>query len=125
MVLEDAKQKLTRLDILDEWPEDFARPRPGTLWKWLKTAVAADLVKVEGSGRKADPFRYWLPAVEALWRENPLYEIMEQQIRDLKIPFVSLRKKKCNSVADAALERESDRPLPKDARLWPPGSPLE
>src|SRR5262249_52928024 len=43
MVFEDAPQKLTRLDILDEWPDDFAKPCPETLWKWLKKAVAADL----------------------------------------------------------------------------------
>ncbi len=31
MVLEDAPQKLTRQDILAEWPPDFARPDPATL----------------------------------------------------------------------------------------------
>src|SRR5438876_1660194 len=36
MVLEDAPQKLTRLDILDEWPADFAKPDPVTLWRWLE-----------------------------------------------------------------------------------------
>jgi hypothetical protein len=94
MVLEDAPQKLTRLDILDEWPEDFPRPCPATLWKWLQEAVAAQLVKVEGTGRKADPFRYWVASAEARWREHFLYEHLEQTARDLKLPFVSLREKK-------------------------------
>src|SRR5207253_9797079 len=69
MVLEDAPQKLTRLDILDEWPDDFPKPRPSTLWKWLNTALARGFVQVEGSGHKADPFRYWVAAAEARWRQ--------------------------------------------------------
>jgi hypothetical protein len=75
MVLEDAPQKLTRLDILDEWPDDFPKPCPATLWKWLKSAQAAGLVKVEGTGRKADSFRYWVDAAEARWRQHPLYDL--------------------------------------------------
>jgi hypothetical protein len=35
LVLEDAPQKLTRQDILDEWPPDFERPERTTLWRWL------------------------------------------------------------------------------------------
>jgi AAA domain len=94
MVLEDAPQKLTRLDILDEWPEDYPKPSPTTLWNWLQSAVIAKLVTVEGTGRKADPFRYWLASTEARWREDFLYVHLEQQARDLKLPFVSLREKK-------------------------------
>lgn len=112
MVLDDAPQKLTRLDILDEWPDDYPKPCAATLWRWLQSAVSAGLVQVEGSGKKADPLRYWLLAAEAGWRENPLYEHMERQLRDLKLPFVSLR------------ERKRDRAGDSDAgsRLWPPGS---
>jgi hypothetical protein len=122
-VLEDAPQKLTRFDILDEWPEDYAKPHAGTLWKWLGSAVAAGFVKVEGTGRKANPFRYWLPAAEARWRENPLYEHFEQQYRDLGLPFESLRDKKRKQAAQPAIDW--DAPLPKGTRLWPPGSPVE
>lgn len=94
MVLEDAKQKLTRLDILDEWPEDFTKPGPSTLRKWLASGVAEKLILTEGTGRKADPFRYWLPATEARWRQDPFYVLIEKQIQDLKLPFVSLRQKR-------------------------------
>ena len=40
MVLEDVPQKVTRQDILDEWPADFAKPNSATLWRWLKRAFA-------------------------------------------------------------------------------------
>jgi len=111
-VLEDAPQKLTRNDILDEWPDDFPKPCSGTLWKWLNSAVTAKLVQVEGTGKKTDPFRYWLPATEARWRENPLYDHMEQQLRDLKVPFVSLRQRK----------RDCAQDFGGASRLWSPGS---
>jgi len=58
-VFEDAPQQLTREDILGEWPADFDKPSAATLRRWLIRAVAGGLVACEGSGRKADPFRYW------------------------------------------------------------------
>jgi hypothetical protein len=91
MVLGDAPQKLTRDDILDEWPADFDKPSINTLRKWLDRAIGRGLVTSEGSGRKADPFRYWLPEREAVWKQHFLYDIIEQQTRDLKLPFRSLR----------------------------------
>jgi hypothetical protein len=45
----------------------------------------------EGTGRRSDPFRYWLPEREAVWRESPFYDIIEQQMKDLKLPFRSLQ----------------------------------
>ena len=70
MVLEDAPQKLTRGDILAEWPADFDKPADTTLKRWLGRAVERSLICREGTGHKADPFRYWLPAIEAKWRET-------------------------------------------------------
>jgi hypothetical protein len=93
-VLEDAPQKLTRRDILAEWPPDFARPQPATLWRWLDGAVQRGLVACEGAGRKSDPFRYWLPEREAVWKEDPFYEIFEAQRKQLNLPFQSLRQRK-------------------------------
>ena len=75
LVLDDAPEKLTRLDILGEWPADFDKPSVSNLGKWLARVV-------EG---RADPFRYWLPEREAVWKEDPLYEFLEQQKRDLKV----------------------------------------
>jgi hypothetical protein len=98
MVLEDAPQKLTRGDILAEWPTDFDKPGATQLKLWLNRAVERGLISREGTGRKTDPFRYWLPATEAKWREKyPFYDHFEQQQREHKWPWVSLQEKKRNS----------------------------
>src|SRR5262249_40106725 len=94
MVFEDAAQKLTPRHVLEEWPADFDKPSASNLAKWLARAAGRGLIALEGSGRKADPFRYWLPEREAVWKENPLYEFLEQQKRDLKLTFRSLNEKK-------------------------------
>jgi hypothetical protein len=94
LVLEDAPQKLTRLDILAEWPPDFPRPKRSTLWRWLDRAVANQQIACEGTGRKRDPFRYWLPQREAVWKQDPFYEEFERQRIELKLPFQSLQQKK-------------------------------
>ena len=84
MVLEDAPRKLTRLEMLAEWPDDFDKPSPVTLSRCLKRAVEDKLVRWEGSGRKCDPLRYWLAETEAKWRrEAPAYQLTEQERRDL------------------------------------------
>jgi hypothetical protein len=83
----------------------------------FKTAIAADLVKFDGTGRKADTFRYWLPSSEARWREDPLYEFLE-----------SLDKMACNPNFRPAPtpSPDDDAELPPDnTGLWPPGSPVE
>jgi hypothetical protein len=98
LVLDDAPQKLTRLDILEEWPADFDRPSPATLATWLNRAVERSLIAREGSGRKSDPFRFWLPEREEVWKQHPLYEVIERQRRELNLPFQSLHdRKKCLS----------------------------
>jgi hypothetical protein len=103
MVLNDAPQKLTRLDILDEWPPDFDKPSVVTLQSWLNRALDRSLILREGSGRRADPYRYWFASREDWWREHkPFYEIFEQQKKDLHIPFESLRERR-------RLEREDER----------------
>jgi hypothetical protein len=94
MIFEDAPQKLTREDILGEWPADFDRPSASTLRNWLDRAVARSLVACEGTGRKGDPFRYWFPQTEARWKQAPFYEVVEEQCRRLKLPFQSLTQKK-------------------------------
>jgi hypothetical protein len=70
-VLEDAERKLCRRDILNEWPADQPKPDDGTLWRWLDQALAAGTVRREGTGRKNDPYRYWLPGQEELWALDP------------------------------------------------------
>jgi hypothetical protein len=105
LVLEDAPQKLTRQDIRDEWPPDFAKPSTQTLWRWLDRGVQAGQILCEGSGRKADPFRYWLGATEARWKEHFLYDVLEEQRRKLNLPFVSLREQKQKDQGD---DKEED-----------------
>jgi hypothetical protein len=79
MVLEDAEHKLTRQQILDSWPADFIKPPKTTLWRWLDHAVKGNLIASDGSGRRKDPFRYWLPEREANWRHDVLYNLTEEQ----------------------------------------------
>lgn len=117
MVLEDAPQKLTRLDILDEWPDDFPKPAMTGLSNWLSSAIAANLVQVEGTGRKADPYRYWVRTAEERWNADPFYKYIQQQAHDLKLPFVPLREQKRRQTAERSSESSS--------RIWPPGSPVD
>ena len=76
-VLAEARWKLTRPEILGEWPPDEEKPDSGTLWRWLERAVAAGLVQRDGSGRKRRPYRYWLAEREAQWRQSPFYRDQE------------------------------------------------
>jgi hypothetical protein len=94
LILVEAPQKLTREDILDEWPAGFDKPNAATVWRWLDKAVKENLVKCEGSGRKSDPFRYWLAEREAVWEQEPFYRLVEQQRQALNLPFESLRERK-------------------------------
>jgi hypothetical protein len=97
-VFEDAPQKLTCQDVREEWPPDHTLPSGVTLRAWLKRAVDAGLIAIEGAGRKSDPWRYWLPEREAAWREiNPFYDILQQQARDLKLRYQSLHEIKEHS----------------------------
>ncbi len=109
MVLEDAPQKLTRDDILAEWPADFDKPAVSTLKRWLSRAVASGALACEGTGRKSDPYRYWFPATEARWRERVfMYDHFEQQCRDLKLPFESLQERKRKQQGDEDPVGEDD-----------------
>jgi len=117
MVLEDAPQKLTRLDILDEWPEDFPKPVMSILGELLNSSVADRHIEVEGTGRKADPFRYWARAAEERWKADPFYKYMLQQAHDLNLPFISLREQKRRETMERVVDSSS--------RIWPPGSPMD
>jgi hypothetical protein len=59
-VLNDADEKYTRSDILENWPEMREKPHPASLWKWLEQAVSEGRLQRDGDGRKYKPFRYWL-----------------------------------------------------------------
>jgi hypothetical protein len=86
MVFEDAKDKLTRRQIVRQWPRDFARPSRATLYRWLSEALRLNYIATEGTGRRADPFRYWLPEKVQQWQADPLYFLrqQEEEIRALR-----------------------------------------
>jgi hypothetical protein len=79
LVLEEARYKLTRAQILSGWLPDF-RPAPdeGTLCRWLSRAVEGGQVRRDGSGRRNDPFRYWLAQKEEAWKQDEWHQILEQ-----------------------------------------------
>jgi hypothetical protein len=94
LILNDAPQKLTRQDVLGEWPTEHEAPNPTSLWRLLEKAVDQGLLSREGTGHKSDPFRYWLPAREEVWKQDALYQIVQQQRAELNLPFESLTERK-------------------------------
>jgi hypothetical protein len=70
-----------------EWPADFACPARSSLCRWFDRAVSLGTLACEGSGRKTDPFVYWLPHCEEEWKRDPLYELHEEQRRLSTIPI--------------------------------------
>jgi hypothetical protein len=76
-VLEDATKKLTRAEILAQWPADFAKPVGMTLWRWLDQAVREGRVRMEGTGRRNEPFKYWLDGMEDVWKSDPTRRFLD------------------------------------------------
>jgi hypothetical protein len=70
LALSEAYSKLTRQEILENWPADYPKPDAATLWRWLSRAATQGVVRQEGTGRPRDPFRYWLPEREELMRPD-------------------------------------------------------
>ena len=81
-VLEDATKRLTRAEILAEWPEDYPKPSTTTQWRWLQSRRDRET----GAGRRhraqGRPIPLLAPRRRVRWRENPLYELFEIQRRD-------------------------------------------
>ena len=63
-ILADAPKGLTRQELLETWPA-AQPPNRVTLWRWLDRAVAEAQLARGGTGRRANPYRYWLPEVSA------------------------------------------------------------
>ena len=87
-LLADASGKRTRKQILLDWPEGADLPGEVTLWRWLERAVAQGLVVQEGSGRRNDPYRYWLPGREAQWDDDRLPDLEALLAEMQQIPGV-------------------------------------
>jgi hypothetical protein len=94
LVFEKASQKLTREDILAEWPADHAKPNAVTLWRWLSRGVELGQIACKGADHRTDPHRYWLPQREEVWKQDFLYEMIERKRIELILPFLSLCERK-------------------------------
>jgi hypothetical protein len=70
-ILEQADQKLTSTEIRTRWPSATV-PTDRTILRWLSRATADGTLSRDGAGIKKAPYRYWLPAMEDKWRQDPL-----------------------------------------------------
>jgi hypothetical protein len=70
MILADAPRKLSRGEIRQRWPGGHP-PTGETIRHHLEQAVAQGLARQDGLGVRGQPFRYWLPAREDQWRQDP------------------------------------------------------
>jgi hypothetical protein len=68
-LLRPAERKLTRREIYRAWPVE-GRPDPGSLYRWLRRAVAEGRLRQDGEGRGGRPFRYWLEENKERWRQD-------------------------------------------------------
>ncbi len=94
LVFEEGSQKLTREDILAEWPADHAKPNAVTLWRWLSRGVELGQIACEGAGHRTEPLRYCLPQREEVWKQDFLCTLIERQRIELNLPFVPLCERK-------------------------------
>jgi hypothetical protein len=63
---------LTRRQLLESWPKQVALPNPVTLWRALDGAVQHGKLGQDGTGKKCDPLRYFVPGTDVKWRPHPL-----------------------------------------------------
>jgi AAA domain-containing protein len=89
LILQGERPRMTRREILKNWPPDFPAPNRGTLARWLHHAVNLGQVKKAGAGTKCEPFRYWLPEREKdpffVWvtRREEVWREYRQALSDL------------------------------------------
>src|SRR4051812_12960640 len=84
-ILAGARTRLTRKQVLEQWPPDQPKADPVSVWRLLEGAVASGDLKREGTGLKNDPYHYWPPALEERWRTDPmarLEQLMADNARD-------------------------------------------
>ena len=82
-VLRDARRKLTRREILGDWPQDHPRPEVTALWRWLDVGVQQGAICRQGGGLKNDPYRYWLVGQEEKWQADPVI-VLEQRLAEAR-----------------------------------------
>jgi hypothetical protein len=60
-LLSSPPRQLTRAQLLALWPREVPAPPPNRLWRLLTRAVKLGTLAQEGTGRRNDPLRYFLP----------------------------------------------------------------
>lgn len=78
LVMEDARHQLTRQEIEAQWPSTYLQPKETKLYELLNEAFDRGLVRIEGAGRRADPFRYYLPEKLEEWKADPIYALRQK-----------------------------------------------
>jgi hypothetical protein len=82
-LLEPATEKMTRRALWDAWPTSEPPVDETTLWRWLEQAAEAGLLCRDGTGRRNDPYRFWLP--EKGFAEDPLAFMRRQERADAEV----------------------------------------
>lgn len=59
-VLQGRTGGITHQEIRRLWPDEAERPSETTLYDWLNRALAKKLIRREGRGTRANPWRYRL-----------------------------------------------------------------
>jgi hypothetical protein len=106
-VLEDATKKLTRADILAQWPADFLKPSPAELWRWLDRAVKDGRVRMDGTGRRNHPFKYWIDGMEEVWQSDPTRVFLDSLAPLPELEHLMPERRK--TLAEVKAERERRR----------------
>jgi AAA domain len=92
LVLEEANSKMTRRSVMSLWPPDFPKPSDPTLYRWLERAVELRYVSREGTGRRNEPFVYWMPEREEHFNEEILRPLPE--LDPVRLPTYGRRGRK-------------------------------
>ena len=74
-LLENATKRLSRHDILAQWPDPDTAPAKHTLCKWLDQLVKDGRVLRDGHGTKREPYEYSLPGMLDKWHANFLADL--------------------------------------------------
>jgi hypothetical protein len=74
-LLENATKRLSRHDILAQWPDPDTAPAKHTLWKWLDQLVKEGRVLRDGRGSKREPYENSLPGMMEKWHANLLVDL--------------------------------------------------
>ena len=69
-ILKKRKRASTHQELLMDWPEGIERPSPSILYDWLNRAFEEKRIRREGTGRKADPYRYRLEDEDDEYRDR-------------------------------------------------------